>query len=1041
MKEFYQKHANILHMSAFVICALAVSTTLIKEIKIAYYINPTDNVASVASTVANKPDTEEIKMELKDFNTLIVAAVKQHTEAPELHKKAISNSLTQLLKDRKALMLEKMKTDPQDILDNRLPADVKGKLSAEALGLLEKDVELEGKMSVIHIDDFEEHKNSKFEYGLIGKDKKFTYMNFAGETPGMQHGTKVRVKGVQIEDQLAIAGADGSSGSIQVLAAVTTSGADNTLFILGNFYDRKEEKLTPAQVKAAAFDIATSAKAYYLANSGGIVDLTGDAVGWFTMSDLSYKSCSPQDIYTRLNTLATQSGIDLSAYKHLVYVLPLNSCANALGSLGGNPSMAWVAVDHFAPLARSQSTLNHELGHNFTAHHANSYTCTDLTTPDYLSCIKSEYGDASDVMGVSQYSLYFNAPHQIATNWLSTSSVQTITASGRYSVAPIESGVGIRALKIAKPNTNEHYYVSYRQPIGFAETPAATSTLVKYSSGANIHVWNNNIYTQTYIISTNINDSNHVLSDNEAFGDPATGLKITQVSHSSSSVVVDIELGSYVDTIPPYTKLFTQSKLEIPNPFYLSHNVGSELVITASDDVGVTKTELYKDNVLQGTDTTAPYAISPNIATTPDGTKISVYAKAYDAAGNVGLSTTTTAIVDNTAPTITLLAPTSSNSEITGTTTIKFDMADNMSLRSASIFVDGKWIAGYRFSLITKTYSVTRSFNTADLVDGEHTLQIVVYDEALNPSYTDMLYFISKNSNTDTVSPLTNVGPPPYDNQMATGTIGVSVYASDNYQIDRVELWKDGKIFGSPVYYTNLLLSSTTTVFYWDTTKETEGNHTLQSVAYDKIGNKGTSPIKTINVQNGDYTAPTTPTNVQGTVISDTQIDLSWNASWDDFGIGGYYVYMNNKYVYDTKSPSTRTYSATNLTPGTTYSFSVAAYDTSNRQSALSSPITFTTTNNDLTPPYISFSSPTNNTVIKGKKDITVTATASDNSGISSLELFIDNNLVKTCSLSNTCSYLWLGKNITVGTHTLTARAVDNSTNKNTASTTIKVSK
>ncbi len=69
---------------------------------------------------------------------------------------------------------------------------------------------------------------------------------------------------------------------------------------------------------------------------------------------------------------------------------------------------------------------------------------------------------------------------------------------------------------------------------------------------------------------------------------------------------------------------------------------------TASDNVGVTKVEFYLDGALQSTDTTSPYSWSWD-STTASNASHSLTAKAYDAALNVGTSTTVTVTVNNVA--------------------------------------------------------------------------------------------------------------------------------------------------------------------------------------------------------------------------------------------------------------------------------------------------------------------------------------------------------------------------------------------------------
>jgi hypothetical protein len=67
---------------------------------------------------------------------------------------------------------------------------------------------------------------------------------------------------------------------------------------------------------------------------------------------------------------------------------------------------------------------------------------------------------------------------------------------------------------------------------------------------------------------------------------------------------------------------------------------------SASDNVGVSKVDFYVDGVLKGTDTSSPYSYSWVTTSYANGSH-TVYAKAYDAANNVGTSATNTVTVSN----------------------------------------------------------------------------------------------------------------------------------------------------------------------------------------------------------------------------------------------------------------------------------------------------------------------------------------------------------------------------------------------------------
>jgi hypothetical protein len=89
-----------------------------------------------------------------------------------------------------------------------------------------------------------------------------------------------------------------------------------------------------------------------------------------------------------------------------------------------------------------------------------------------------------------------------------------------------------------------------------------------------------------------------------------------------------------------------------------------------------------------------------------------------------------------------------------------------------------------------------------------------------------------------------------------------------------------------------------------------------------------------------DTQTPTVPTNLKATVISSTQIDLSWTASTDNVGVMGYRIYRNGKEIGTSPVPS---YENTGLLPSTTYTYRIAAYDDTGNASAKSASAARTT--------------------------------------------------------------------------------------------------
>ncbi len=89
-----------------------------------------------------------------------------------------------------------------------------------------------------------------------------------------------------------------------------------------------------------------------------------------------------------------------------------------------------------------------------------------------------------------------------------------------------------------------------------------------------------------------------------------------------------------------------------------------------------------------------------------------------------------------------------------------------------------------------------------------------------------------------------------------------------------------------------------------------------------------------------DTAAPSIPTGVSAVAVSSSQINLTWNAATDNVGVAGYRIYRGGVQVGTTTSTS---YSSTGLSPSTSYSFTVAAYDGTGNVSGQSAPASATT--------------------------------------------------------------------------------------------------
>lgn len=166
--------------------------------------------------------------------------------------------------------------------------------------------------------------------------------------------------------------------------------------------------------------------------------------------------------------------------------------------------------------------------------------------------------------------------------------------------------------------------------------------------------------------------------------------------------------------------------------------------VSASDNVGVSKVELWVGSTLLATDTSAPYSFSWDTTKVANGT-VSLAAKAFDAAGNaatssavtvnVSNSTTTTTTLDTTPPTAAISNPT--NGSKVGATTVKVTgkASDNAGVSGLqmALYINGSLVASN-----SGKETLDYGWNTRRLKSGTYTLTLLAQDAAGNKTTTSI---------------------------------------------------------------------------------------------------------------------------------------------------------------------------------------------------------------------------------------------------------------------------------------------------------------
>jgi chitodextrinase len=164
---------------------------------------------------------------------------------------------------------------------------------------------------------------------------------------------------------------------------------------------------------------------------------------------------------------------------------------------------------------------------------------------------------------------------------------------------------------------------------------------------------------------------------------------------------------------------------------------------------------------------------------------------------------------------------------------------------------------------------------------------------------------------------------------------------------------------------------------------------------------------------------------------------MSWTAATDAGGSGlkGYNVLRNNTKI---ATLSQTTFDDGTVQPGTSYSYTVIAFDGAGNVSPASNVVTVKTPTPtpaaDVTAPTAGITSPTANTTISGSSS--VTANVKDETGLSRASLLVDGTTRATVlnPASGSVTFTWQTTLVSDGEHTLSVTTVDTSGNVGTSS-------
>ena len=302
--------------------------------------------------------------------------------------------------------------------------------------------------------------------------------------------------------------------------------------------------------------------------------------------------------------------------------------------------------------------------------------------------------------------------------------------------------------------------------------------------------------------------------------------------------------------------------------------------------------------------------------------------------------------------------------------------SDNVGVAGYEIFRNGVQIA---------TTTITAFSNTDLSASTTYAYVVRAYDEAGNASA------FSNTVSATTLATASDVTAPsiPTDLSalvMSSAQINLSwTTSTDDVAIAGYAIFRDDTEIANTQdndnVFSDLGLSASTTYSY-------------KIKAYDEAGNRSDfSNIvsATTLATSTDDILPTVPANLIASAVSDSQINLNWDASSDNVGVAGYEIFRDGTKIALTNATS---FYNMGLSASTTYSYTIRAYDEAGNTSADSNTVYATTwaSQADTSSPTVP-NNLTASTISSSEINLSWDA-SSDNVGVLAYSIFRDGNKI-----------------------------------------------
>jgi alpha-tubulin suppressor-like RCC1 family protein len=358
-----------------------------------------------------------------------------------------------------------------------------------------------------------------------------------------------------------------------------------------------------------------------------------------------------------------------------------------------------------------------------------------------------------------------------------------------------------------------------------------------------------------------------------------------------------------------------------------------------------------------------------------------------------------------------------------------------------SEFINGRWCHQLLANYQGRQNGGNGWLRILDFSPSEKRIRVKTYSPSLNQYETDsnsqfeLVLGNDPGSSSDLIDPLVSLTAPVNGTTISGVAAVASANASDNMGVAGVQFKMDNAYLG--VEDATAPYSVT-----FDTTKFTNGLHTLYARARDAAGNISIASIS-VTITNGiaDTTKPVVSISAPaaGSTVSGTTT-ISASAS-DNVAVVGVQFKVDgvNVGAEDATSPFSVSWNSATVVNGSHSVTAIARDAAGNSQTSSAMSVTVNNSVADITPPTVSITAPLSGATISGV--ISIAASASDNVGVVGVQFKADGINVGGEDMTSPYVVTLNTVTLTNGSHVLTAVARDSAGNtKTSTNVTISVS-